>query len=168
MRNTRLALTGTAAACFALAAAWTAIAGEVGTAPISSVAPALSKSPGRLIYADYRDSYDDDDADDDGEQYTAPPRYAAPSPMVVPDGRGGYSQYFAPPAYYLPPTYGYDRRAIYRDAPPPPVYAPPLPYAPPAYGYVPERPSSCGQYRYWDGERCVDARRVPPYIGPKW
>ena len=29
----------------------------------------------------------------------------------------------------------------------------------------PPRPASCGQYRYWNGERCVDARYNNPYIG---
>lgn len=32
---------------------------------------------------------------------------------------------------------------------------------------VPVRPVSCGQYRYWDGDRCVDARYHNPYIGPR-
>lgn len=31
----------------------------------------------------------------------------------------------------------------------------------------PPRPLSCGQYRYWDGDRCVDARYTDPYLGPK-
>ena len=31
----------------------------------------------------------------------------------------------------------------------------------------PPRPASCGQYRYWNGERCVDARYNTPYIGPR-
>jgi len=30
------------------------------------------------------------------------------------------------------------------------------------------RPRSCGEYHYWDGRRCVDARYYPPYVGPKW
>lgn len=42
------------------------------------------------------------------------------------------------------------------------------PYAPPVYGWVIIRPSSCGQYRYWNGVRCVDARYRPPYVGPRW
>ena len=41
-------------------------------------------------------------------------------------------------------------------------------YAPPVYDWVIIRPSSCGQYRYWNGVRCVDARYRPPYLGPKW
>ena len=31
----------------------------------------------------------------------------------------------------------------------------------------PPRPTSCGQYRYWNGQRCVDARYNTPYIGPR-
>jgi hypothetical protein len=27
---------------------------------------------------------------------------------------------------------------------------------------IPVRPASCGEFRYWNGERCVDARVVPP------
>jgi hypothetical protein len=35
------------------------------------------------------------------------------------------------------------------------------------YGWTSERPLDCGAYHYWDGEECVDARAVPPDIGPK-
>jgi hypothetical protein len=38
---------------------------------------------------------------------------------------------------------------------------------PPVIAIVPVRPVSCGQYRYWDGERCVDARYNNPYLGPR-
>ena len=38
---------------------------------------------------------------------------------------------------------------------------------PPLVVIVPVRPASCGQYRYWNGERCVDARYHDPYIGPR-
>jgi hypothetical protein len=31
----------------------------------------------------------------------------------------------------------------------------------------PPRPLSCGQYRYWNGTACVDARYNNPYIGPR-
>lgn len=69
--------------------------------------------------------------------------------------------YYYPPEYYLPP-------------PPPPVVrvvpAPPIAvYEPPVYGWLsPPRPSNCGKYRYWNGEYCADARKEPPYIGPRW
>ncbi len=58
--------------------------------------------------------------------------------------------------------------------PPPAAYAPPpvVVGAPPyVYGWPPPpppRPASCGQYRYWNGEFCADARFRPPYIGPRW
>lgn len=32
---------------------------------------------------------------------------------------------------------------------------------------VPVRPLSCGEYHYWNGEACVDARYNDPYLGPK-
>ena len=38
---------------------------------------------------------------------------------------------------------------------------------PPIIAIVPVRPVSCGQYRYWDGDRCVDARYNNPYVGPR-
>jgi hypothetical protein len=39
-------------------------------------------------------------------------------------------------------------------------------YEAPVYGWsymVPARPS-CGVFRYWDGEKCLDARDVPPNL----
>ena len=38
---------------------------------------------------------------------------------------------------------------------------------PPLIAIVPVRPASCGQYRYWNGDRCVDARYHDLYIGPR-
>ena len=38
---------------------------------------------------------------------------------------------------------------------------------PPLVLIVPVRPASCGQYRYWDGSRCVDARYHDPYLEPR-
>jgi len=32
---------------------------------------------------------------------------------------------------------------------------------------APLRPRSCGQYHYWNGAACVDARYNDPYLGPK-
>jgi hypothetical protein len=29
---------------------------------------------------------------------------------------------------------------------------------------VPIRPANCGEFRYWNGARCVDAREVPPDV----
>jgi hypothetical protein len=43
-------------------------------------------------------------------------------------------------------------------------------YPPRVYGYRSYEPGfvvrprgGCGQYHYWDGERCLDARVVPPH-----
>lgn len=38
---------------------------------------------------------------------------------------------------------------------------------PPVIAIVPVRPTSCGEFRYWDGDRCVDARYNNPYLGPR-
>ena len=32
---------------------------------------------------------------------------------------------------------------------------------------APRRPRSCGEFHYWDGTACVDARFNDPYLGPK-
>jgi len=37
----------------------------------------------------------------------------------------------------------------------------------PVVKIFPARPVSCGEFRYWDGERCVDARYNNPYLGPR-
>lgn len=39
---------------------------------------------------------------------------------------------------------------------------PPVRYEPPVYGWVAVRPDNCGTFRYWNGERCADARYNPP------
>jgi hypothetical protein len=39
--------------------------------------------------------------------------------------------------------------------------------SPPVIAIVPVRPTSCGEYRYWNGSRCVDARYNDPYLGPR-
>ncbi len=38
----------------------------------------------------------------------------------------------------------------------------------PSEQYYARRPRSCGEYYYWDGRACVDARKYPPYVGPKY
>lgn len=82
--------------------------------------------------------YDDEDEEEDEPYYEAPRRYG-PAPLV----------------------------------PPAPVFRRPWPsaaeYGPPVYEWLPPpRPTSCGVFRYWNGERCADARHYPPYIGPRW
>ena len=41
------------------------------------------------------------------------------------------------------------------------------PENPPIIAIVPVRPVSCGEFRYWNGSACVDARYNNPYIGPR-
>jgi hypothetical protein len=75
-----------------------------------------------------------------------PPVTVYPAPVVV---------YPRPVVVYPPRTYGaeiYDRRygPRYHDV----------------YDVV--RPSSCGVYRYWQDDRCVDARWNKPYLGRRY
>lgn len=36
------------------------------------------------------------------------------------------------------------------------------------YGWQTERPLDCGEFHYWNGEQCIDARNVAPDTGPKF
>jgi len=75
---------------------------------------------------------------------------------------GPYPRRFYPPSiYYAPPRY-YDRGAFPSNLPR--AYE----YSAPRHVDEPSRPPSCGQYRYWNGEYCADARYERPYLGPKW
>jgi hypothetical protein len=38
---------------------------------------------------------------------------------------------------------------------------------PPVVAIVPLRPLSCGEFHYWNGSACVDARYNNPYLGPR-
>jgi hypothetical protein len=58
--------------------------------------------------------------------------------------------------------HGYPPPAV---VPAPVVVAPPA-LNPPIVAEVPVRPASCGEFHFWDGERCVDARFNKPYLGP--
>ena len=68
-------------------------------------------------------------------------------------------------------------RRHYRQYPygaPPAVVVPHVvPVVPPAVAgepvivVPPPRPTSCGEYRYWNGQNCVDARYNRPYLGPR-
>jgi hypothetical protein len=49
------------------------------------------------------------------------------------------------------------------DAPPPVVN----PENPAIIAIVPVRPVSCGEFHYWNGSACVDARYNNPYVGPR-
>ncbi len=72
---------------------------------------------------------------------------------------GGHAGRF----YYSAPATGYVDPRMNQYAPPPALW-----YAPPPVVLIPMRPASCGRYRYWNGERCADARFEPPYVGPRW
>lgn len=91
-----------------------------------------------------------------------PPAAAyAPPPEVMP----APAPYFGPAYYYLPPPAAYDPRPrIWPTHPPAAFYNGP----PPVYWAPPPRPTSCGQYRYWNGDYCADARFSRPYVGPRW
>lgn len=41
---------------------------------------------------------------------------------------------------------------------------PPARYEPPVYGWTGVAPQNCGTFKYWDGERCADARYDPPAL----
>ena len=81
--------------------------------------------------------------------------------------------YYNPPAFVAsgPGVYYWSRPNVYgprRSAAPPPPAPPVQYYAPPAVQYyLPPSPAGrCGTMRFWDGDRCVDARRHSPYRNP--
>lgn len=80
-----------------------------------------------------------------------------PQPVYVP------APYYAQPYYYQPPVAVYDPRPRVWYSHPPAAY-----YQAPAVAWAPPRPSSCGKYRYWNGDYCADARYQRPYVGPRW
>jgi hypothetical protein len=67
----------------------------------------------------------------------------------------------------------YNRRYGPYDVPPVVVVPPVVPVVPPivveepVIVMPPPRPASCGEYRYWNGQYCVDARYNRPYLGPR-
>lgn len=82
----------------------------------------------------------------------------------------GYAGYYYGPGYYDPyyygPRYGY---SSYRYAPRSYSYGPqPRTYsyrpAPTEETRAPGRAGSCGEFHYWNGQSCVDARVVPPNV----
>lgn len=100
---------------------------------------------------------------DDGYDAPYEPEITINPPPVVPP-IAAY-QLAPPPVYPVapPPVYPVAPTVVYPSAP---VVVDQ--YAPPVYGWVIIRPRSCGEFRYWNGERCVDARYDPPHLGPKW
>jgi hypothetical protein len=47
------------------------------------------------------------------------------------------------------------------------VEAPVATENPPIIAIQPARPVSCGEFHYWNGSACVDARYNNPYLGPR-
>jgi hypothetical protein len=79
--------------------------------------------------------------------YVPPPPVTAPvtqEPVVVPAAPAAAATAQAPVV-----------------AAPAPVIAQPVIVAPP-------RPASCGEFRFWNGFACVDARFNTPYLGPRY
>jgi hypothetical protein len=66
--------------------------------------------------------------------------------------------------YYRQHGYGPD--AIPVPVPQVAVQAP-IADAPVVVVLPPPRPASCGEFHYWNGEACVDARYNNPYLGPR-
>jgi hypothetical protein len=64
-----------------------------------------------------------------------------------------YGPYAVPPAAVVVPQ-------------PAPV-VPPVVVEQPFIVVLPPPPASCGEYRYWNGQYCVDARYNRPYLGPR-
>ena len=65
---------------------------------------------------------------------------------------GYYDDYdYGPPVYRSPGVYGYTSTYEYSTRPDVVVR-------------VPGRRGGCGEYFYWDGTRCVDARSNPPDV----
>jgi hypothetical protein len=95
------------------------------------------------------------------------PSYYVPPPSHIPP-----SSYIPTPNYNVLPDHqaqrlipsvpyvGYDGRPVY-------AYAPPLvtEFEPLDEVLILLRPRSCGEYRYWNGEYCADARYERPYLG---
>ena len=86
-------------------------------------------------------------------------RLVAPHGSVQPVGwrrNYGYGPYAAPPVVVVPQA-----------APPVVVQQQPVVVEQPVVVVPPPRPASCGEYRYWNGQYCVDARYNRPYLGPR-
>ena len=98
---------------------------------------------------------------------SAPPAGAAPAPVPAASAYG--------PSPATVETVGYWRKYckfnncngpsvdVTVDAPPPVLN----PDNPAIIAIVPVRPVSCGEFHYWNGAACVDARYNKVYVGPR-
>jgi hypothetical protein len=68
--------------------------------------------------------------------------------------------------YYRQHGYGPDAIPVPVPVPQVEVQAP-IADAPVVVVLPPPRPASCGEFHYWNGQACVDARYNNPYIGPR-
>ena len=91
---------------------------------------------------------------------------AAPAPLVTSHAsfervgwrrNYGYSPYATPPVVVVPQV---------PVVPPVVVQQQPVIVQQPVV-VLPPRPASCGEYHYWNGQYCVDARYNRPYLGPR-
>ncbi len=69
--------------------------------------------------------------------------------------RNGPGPYAVPPAVVVVPPAVVETPPIVDGVPVAPIVV------------LPPRPASCGEFRYWNGVACVDARYNNPYIGPR-
>ena len=72
----------------------------------------------------------------------------------------GWHRYYGYPGPYAAPPIVVVPQAA-------PVMPPVVADQPVVVVVPPPRPASCGEYRYWNGQYCVDARYNRPYLGPR-
>ena len=98
---------------------------------------------------------------------SATPSNAAPSATLTsPMADGGLVQKVQVyPRHYYP----YGAPPVVHAVPPVVHVVPPVVHVVPPVVHVvpPPRPTSCGQYHYWNGQNCVDARYNRPYLGAR-
>ncbi|RIA56227.1 hypothetical protein [Dichotomicrobium thermohalophilum] len=114
----------------------------------------------------------------DEREYYGEPDYYEERPPFIPERRYRDRPRYGEPYGYRRPRYDYDDDPVYdedfrdEDLPERRRFDPRRPHLgdgtdAPTEQYYPRRPRSCGEYYYWDGSACVDARHYPPYVGPK-
>jgi hypothetical protein len=101
--------------------------------------------------------------------FSAAPSNAAPGPRLAAPtaAEGGMVEkvQIFPRRYYR--QYPYGAPPVVVPAVPAVPVAPPVVVEGPVVVVPPPRPASCGEYHYWNGQYCVDARYNRPYLGPR-